>query len=132
MLLVERTHYLRREETHVPFPHPAKRYVDCVLCDRLDSTAPGNKRKSNNCGEGYRLDRLMAHYQSVQKDALIDEGSRTLFDMGLSRGAHAASASNEAASAGQDLVGYEHPAHANGPAITQASTRGVPIFAAIA
>ena len=73
MLLVEGTHYLRREEEHVPLPQPAKRYVDCVLCARSDSTAPGNKRKSNNCGQGYRLERLMAHYQSVHKDALIDE-----------------------------------------------------------
>ncbi len=102
MLLVEGTHYLRREEEPDPLPQPAKRYVDCVLCDRSDSTAPGNKRKINNCGKGYRLDRLMAHYQSVHKDALIDGGSRTLLDMGFSRRAPAASASNEVASAGQD------------------------------
>ena len=108
MLIVEGTHYVRREEELVLLPQLEKGYVDCLLCDRLDSTALGNKRKSNNYGKGYRLDRLMAHYQSMHKDDLIDEGGRTIFDMGFGRGAPATSASNEAASTGQHLVGSEH------------------------
>ena len=130
MLLVEGTHYLRREGEPAPLPHPAKIYFDCVLCDRSDSTASGNKRKYSNCGKGYRLGRLIAHYQSVQKDDLINERSRTLFDMGSSQATLAASASIEAASVGYDLVGSKHPAHANGPAITRAPTRAIPTFAA--
>ena len=95
---------MRGEEKLVPLPQPAKRYVDYVLCDRSDSTAPGNKRECNNYGKGYRLDKLMAHYQYVHKDALIDEGSKTLLDTSFTRVAPAASGSNEAAIAGHDLI----------------------------
>ena len=52
--------------------------------------------------------------------------------MGFGRGLPAASASNEAAFAGQYLVGSEHSAPTNGPAITHAPIRGVPTFAASA
>jgi hypothetical protein len=46
----------------------------------------------------------MAHYQYVHKDALIDEGSKTLLDTSFTRVAPAASGSNEAAIAGHDLI----------------------------
>ena len=111
ILRVEGTHYLRREEEPPPLPQPAKRYVDCLLCTRSDSTALGNKRKSNICVKGYRLDRLMAHYQSVHKDAPIDEGSRTLLDTGFTRREPDATGSNAAATAGQDLIRSNHSAH---------------------
>ncbi len=77
-LLVEETYYLRREEEHSPLPQPAKRHVDCLLCDQSDSTAPRNKRKNINRGKRYSLDRLMAYLKSAHKDELIDDGSRTL------------------------------------------------------
>ena len=130
MLLVEGAHYIRKDEEFIPMPQPAKRYLDCVLCDRSDSTAPWNKRKSKKWGKWYRLDMLMAHCQSVHTDALIDEGSRTLIDMDFTRASAAASGSNEAATAGQDLTRPDYFAHGNGPTIKQAPTRWILTFVA--
>ncbi len=68
----------------------------------------------NNGGKGYRLDRLMAHLKSAHKDELIDDGSRTLLEMGFFHGVAAASDYTLASAAGLDnLVS----APANGQAI---------------
>jgi hypothetical protein len=65
MILVEGKHYLRREEQPTPLPHPAKIFVDCLICQTSDVPATvGEKRKLNNGGKGYRLDRLMAHFKA--------------------------------------------------------------------
>ncbi len=64
----------------------------------------------NNDGKEYRLDMLMVHLKSKHKDELIDDGSRTLLEMGFSRGVAAASDSHHASAAGPDNL---HTAHAN-------------------
>jgi len=115
MNLVEGKHYSRREEQPTHLPTPAKRFMDCLLCQGYDdSQAIGNKRKINNGGKGYRLERMMAHLKSSHKDALIDDGSRTLLALGFSRGVAAASDSTHVSAAGLDNL---PTAHANGQAI---------------
>jgi hypothetical protein len=75
----------------------------CLICKGSDdSQAIGKKRKINNGGKGYRLDRLMAPLKSDHKDELIYDGSRTLLEMGFSRGVTAASDSTPAPAAGPD------------------------------
>ncbi len=56
----------------------------------------------------------MAHLKSAHKDERIDDGSRTLLEMGFSRGVAAASDSTRASAAGPDNF---LTAHANGQAI---------------
>ena len=103
MSVVEGKHYSQREEKPTPLLTPAKRCVDCLLCQGSDdSQTIGNKRKSNNGGKGYRLDRMMAHLKSAHKDELIDDGGRTLLEMGFSRGVVAASDSDPISVAGPD------------------------------
>jgi hypothetical protein len=50
--------------------------------------------------------------------------------MGFSREAPSASGSNEATTAGQDLIRHEHSAHASGQVIAYAPTRGFIALAA--
>jgi hypothetical protein len=45
----------------------------------------GTKRKSNNDGKVFRLDRLLNHIQGCHKDVIMDDNAMTLFDVGFSR-----------------------------------------------
>ena len=122
MILVEGKHYLRREERPTPLPHPTKRFVDCLLCQRLDdSTAVGDKRKIINSGNGYRLDRLMAHYKSAHKNDLNEDGSRTLLDLGFSRVVAVENEPSIAYAAGLDHI---HTTPISRPTTTQALAFG--------
>ncbi len=81
MLLVEGTHYMRREDQSSLSPHPLKAIVDSASCQDLIALAVRNKRKYNNDGRGYRLDVLQHHLEAMRKYELIDDNVRTLFDV---------------------------------------------------
>ena len=85
MLLTENKHYTRREEQPLPIPKPSRIIVDCLFCQLLVDTGLGTKRKSNNDGKGFRLDRLLNHIQGCHKDVITDDNAMTLFDVGFSR-----------------------------------------------
>ena len=85
VLLIEGTHYMRREDQPSLSPHPFEAIVDCIFCQELLTAAVGNKRKCNNDGRGYRLDKLQHHLKSVHTNELIDGNVRTLFDVGFLR-----------------------------------------------
>ena len=85
ILHTEKKHYTRREEQPLPLPHPSKIIVDCLFCQQLVDSELGPKRKSNNDGKGFRLDKLLNHIQGCHKDVIMDGSARTLFDVGFSR-----------------------------------------------
>jgi hypothetical protein len=85
MLLVEGTHYRRREDQSSLSPHPSKVIVDCIFCQKLLTATVGNKRKNNNDGRGYQMVRFQYHLKSMHKNKLIDNNVRTLFNVGFLR-----------------------------------------------
>jgi hypothetical protein len=45
----------------------------------------GNKKKYYNNGRGFRLDKLLNHFNAIHKNGLIDNNAKTLFDVGFHR-----------------------------------------------
>ncbi len=85
VLLVEGTHYRRREDQSSLSPHPSKAIVDCIFCQEPIVVAVENKRKYNNDIRGYRLDRFQHHLKSIRKNEMIYDNVRTIFDIGFLR-----------------------------------------------
>ena len=107
MLPTEKKHYTRREEQPLPLPQPSKIIVDCLFCQQLLDSGLGTKRKSNNDGKGFRLDKLLNHIQGCHKDVIMDDNARTLFDFGFSRA--------RVGSAGLAQGGEARDGHSDGP-----------------
>jgi len=83
MLPTEKKHYTRREEQPLPLPQPSKIIVNCLFCQQLVNSGLGTKRKSNNDGKGFRLDKLLNHIQRCHKDIIMDDNAKNLFDVGF-------------------------------------------------
>jgi hypothetical protein len=96
--------------------------MDSLFCQGLDDLeVVGDKRKINNFGKGYRLERLVAHCKSAHKNDVIDDGNMTLRESGFSRGVTAASESSVASAAG---LYYIRASLASRPSTTQALAFG--------
>ncbi len=75
VLLVEGTHYMRREDQSSLSPHPSNAIVDCIFCQELIVVAVGNKWNYKNDDRGYRLDRLQHRLKSIHKNEMIDDNA---------------------------------------------------------
>ncbi len=121
MLLVEGTHYKRREDEISLSPHPSKAIVDCIFCQELIAFAMGSNRKYNNDGRGFRLDRLQRHLKSIHKNEMIDDNVQTLFDVGFLREDDGATCGSDGGEASRALPqGQLVEGHGNGATTTSA------------
>ena len=72
MILVEGTHYRRREDQSSLSPHPSKAIMDCIFCHEILSSfyiyiAVENKRECNYNGKGLRENGILSKKNTKER-----------------------------------------------------------------